>query len=90
MADLLNASTAAVEAERERWSIGPVDDPKIVRRMIEDREQARCVDINPWSVECPTCAAEINIGCEEDVKVHQLRWRAAIRATPTPPEPNDS
>ncbi len=80
---------AAVEAERERWSIGLVDDPKIVRRMIEDRERARCADINPWSVECPSCAAEINIGCEEDVKVHQLRWQAAIRQSPKSSEVSD-
>lgn len=35
----------AVEAEQARWSIGPVKDPKIVRRMIEDRARAECADV---------------------------------------------
>ncbi len=86
---VINLIRAAVATETKRWMIGPVDDPVIVRRMIEDRakteEQERCAKAEPLHVRCTICASIEGEPCWDTVNnhpasgVHRIRFAAAIR-----------
>lgn len=57
---------AAVKTETRRWSIGLVDDPEIVRRMIEDRAKAE--ERERIKKSCPWCLGKQSVGRLDDVE----------------------
>ncbi len=91
------------QTPEEDWLTRKMRDPDFVKGFIDEMHQQceddiraaveaeteRAASVNPASIQCPKCVAEIGMPCEslDDrnrswIPPHLERWRAAIRAKP--------